>query len=67
MSYEEDQRLIQNTEKKIAYEDGFEQGTEQRNIEIAKNLISLGTITLEDISKTTGLSVEKLTNLSSAK
>ena len=53
--------------KKIDYEDGLEQGTEQRNIERAKNLISLGTITLEDISKTTGLSVEKLTNLSSAK
>ena len=68
MSYEEDQRLIQNTEKKMAYEEGVEQGTkqgtEQNKLEIAKNLLSLGTLSIEDISKVTGLDTNTLQKLS---
>ena len=60
MSYEEDQRLIQNTEKHMAYEEG----TKQEKIEIAKNLLSLRTLSIEDISKATGLDKNTLQKLS---
>ncbi|MCI5967742.1 MAG: hypothetical protein MRZ42_05175, partial [Tenericutes bacterium] len=62
MSYEEDQRLIQNTEKKIAYEDGLEQGISQEKIEIAKNMLK-DTNDYQLISKYTGLSVENIKKL----
>ena len=45
-------------------EQGIEQGIEQRNIEIAKNLLSLGTLSIEDISKATGLDIGTLEKLS---
>ena len=62
MSYEEDQRLIQNTEKKIAYEDGLEQGISQEKIEIAKNMLK-GNIDISIISRTTGLDINTLKKL----
>ena len=70
MSYEEDQRLIQNTEKKIAYKDGLEQGIEQgieqgsqnKQIEIAKNMLK-DTKDYQLISKYTGLSIEDIKKL----
>ena len=74
MSYEEDQRLIQNTEKKIAYKDGFEQGIAQgieqgleqgsqnKQIEIAKNMLK-DTKDYQLISKYTGLSIEDIKKL----
>ena len=66
MSYEEDQRLIQNTEKKIAYEDwleqGISQGSSQEKIEIAKNMLK-DTNDYQLISKYTGLSVENIKKL----
>ena len=70
MSYEEDQRLIQNTEKKIAYKDGLEQGIEQgieqgsqnKQIEIAKNMLR-DTKDYQLISKYTGLSIEDIKKL----
>ena len=60
MSYEEDQELIQNTEKAMAYEEGMK----QNKLEIAKNLLSLGTLSIEDISKATGLDTNTLQKLS---
>ena len=43
MSYEEDQELIQNTEKAMAYEEGTKngvsQGIKQEKLEIAKNYL----------------------------
>ena len=42
---------------------GFSQGIEQEKLEIAKNLLNLGTVSLEDISKTTGLDIDTLKNL----
>ena len=48
--------------KKIAYEDGLEQGAEQRNIEIAKNMLK-DTNDYQLISKYTGLSVENIRKL----
>ena len=66
MSYEEDQRLIQNTEKKIAYKDGIAQGIEQgsqnKQIEIAKNMLR-DTKDYQLISKYTGLSIEDIKKL----
>ena len=59
MSYEEDQRLIQNTEKKIAYKDGLEQGIAQQKSEIAKNMLK-DTKDYQLISKYTGLSIEEI-------
>ncbi len=67
MTYEEDQELIQNTEKAMAYEEGTKngvsQGIEQRNIEIAKNMLK-DTQDYELISKYTGLDTNTLQKLS---
>lgn len=59
-----------NTENSIKIESfqngldkGFSQGIEQEKLEIAKNLLNLGTVSLEDISKTTGLDIDTLKNL----
>ena len=43
-------------------EQGIEQGYKERNIEIAKNLLSLN-FALEDISKATGLTLDEINNL----
>ena len=43
-------------------EQGIEQGIEQRNIEIAKNLLNQK-IDINIISKTTGLSIDKINEL----
>ena len=48
----EDMRLTGRNEGRI-------EGKMERNIEIAKNLLSLGTLSIEDISKTTGYLLQK--------
>ena len=63
MSYEEEQKLIQNTEKKIAYKDGIEQGIEQEKSEIAKNMLKEN-MDISIISRITGLDVDTLQKLS---
>ena len=67
MTYEEDQRLIQNTEKKMAYEDGISQGIsqgiEQEKLEIAKNMLTKN-IDISTISELTGLDADTLKKLS---
>jgi len=75
MTYEEDQRLIQNTEKKMAYEDGISQGisqgieqgisqgVEQRNVEIAKNMLAKK-MDISIVSELTGLDADTLEKLS---
>ena len=62
MSYEEDQRLIQNTEKKIAYEEGLEQGTKQEKLEIAKKMLDKKMET-SVISELTGVDINILNSL----
>lgn len=67
---EEDAEMILNTEKHISYNEGVEQGIEQgieqgkndRNIEIAKSLLKMD-IGIEIIAETTGLSLERLSQL----
>ena len=71
MTYEEDQRLIQNTEKKMAYEEGISQGIEQgisqgsqnKQIEIAKNMLK-EKLDIATISRMTGLDADTLEKLS---
>ena len=75
MTYEEDQKLILNTEKKISFEEGVSegitrgitqgilQGEKEKQLEIAKNFIKLGTVSIEDISKATGLTIEEINEL----
>ena len=67
MTYEEDQRLIQNTEKKMAYDEGISQGisqgVEQRNVEIAKNMLK-EKLDIATISRMTGLDTSTLEKLS---
>lgn len=74
MTYEEDQKLILNTEKKLSFNEGMEEGRtegkqegiqegkEERSVEIARRMLSDG-ISSENISKYTGLSVTEINNL----
>ena len=75
MSYEEDQELIQNTEKAMAYEDGIskgisqgisqgiEQGSQKKQIEIAKNMLAKK-MDISTVSELTGLDADTLKKLS---
>ena len=67
MTYEEDQRLIQNTEKKMAYEEGISQGIsqgiEQEKLEIAKNMLAKK-MDISIVSELTGLDTDTLEKLS---
>lgn len=58
MTYEQDQKLILNTEKRISYNEGME----ERSIEIAKSMLK-DKVDIEIISKYTGLSKEEINNL----
>ena len=71
MSEEEDKRKIQNSLYNEAKEDGIkegynsgvndgiEQGSNNKSIEIARNLLSMN-MKVEDISKATGLSIDEI-------
>ena len=71
MSYEEDQELIQNTEKAMAYEEGIsqgisqgiEQGSQKKQIEIAKNMLAKK-MDISTVSELTGLDADTLKKLS---
>ena len=71
---EEMQKRMINTARNWGYDDGYgngyeigitkgkEEGAKEKGIEIAKNLLNIGTSN-EDIMKVTGLSVEELEEL----
>ena len=59
MSYEEDQELIQNTEKAMAYEEGIK----QEKLEIAKNMLAKK-MDISTVSELTGLDADTLEKLS---
>ena len=75
MSEEEDKKKIQNSLLSEAKEEGISQGytsgindgitkgISQEKINIAKNLLSMN-MSLEDISKATGLSIEEIKKIS---
>lgn len=48
-------------------EEILQEGRSERNIEVAINLIELGTVSLEDIAKATGLDIEKVRELAGQK
>lgn len=58
MTYEQDQKLILNTEKRISYNEG----KEESKIEIAKSML-VDKVDLVAISKYTGLTEEEISNL----
>jgi len=66
MTYEEDQKLILNTEKKISFQEGIEQGIEQeinhgskeKQLQIAKMMLDEN-LPIETIIKCTNLSSEE--------
>ena len=78
MSEEEDKKKIQNSLLSEAKEEGISQGytsgindgiskgENKKSIEIAKNLLSMN-MSLEDISKATGLTVEEINKLKNEK
>ena len=39
---------------------GIDEGKKEKQLEIARNLLKLNTISIKDISKTTGLSIEEI-------
>lgn len=71
MTEEEDRRKRHNTEMSLARKKGLEegrkeglnQGIEQKSLEVAKSLLSMGVNTIEQIAKATGLSEEKIKKL----
>ena len=58
MTYEEDQKLILNTEKRLSFEQGIEQGIEQVIKEMLKKDMSIDTI-----SEVTKLSVDEINKI----
>ena len=62
MTYEEDQQMILNTEKKMSYNEGLEKGQNDSKLEIAKKMLQMKT-DIDFISETTGLSKEEILKL----
>ena len=60
-SYETDIKV----QRREAYREGLEQGAEQKAIETAKKLISMG-LSLEQVAEGTGLSLEKVQELANS-
>ena len=62
-THEEEQKMIQNTEKQLAYDEGVDagikEGIEQNKIEMIKNFYNIGT-PIEDIAKASNLSVDEV-------
>ena len=63
ISYEENQRKIQNTLLSKAKEEGLKQGIKQNKLVIAKEMLK-DKMNINIISKYTNLSIEEINNLS---
>ena len=62
-SYETDIKVQRREAYREGLAEGIEQGAEQKAIETAKNMILQSVGTLDQISSTTGLSVEDISKL----
>ena len=62
MTYEEDQKLILNTEKNQAYDNGKEEGSIIKSKEIAKSMLNKS-MDVNLISELTNLTIEEINNL----
>lgn len=64
---ERERELVHNTALELAKEEGIERGIEQgeykKQIEMAKTMLELNKLSIEDISKITELSIEELEEL----
>ena len=58
-THDEEQKMIHNTEKKLAYDEGVDAGIEQKEIEMIKNFYKIGT-PIENIAKASNLSIDKV-------
>ena len=56
---EQNERAIHNGDITLAREEGFTEGSKERSIQIAKNLLTKN-ISIEIISEATGLSLEEI-------
>ena len=63
MSEEEDRRKCFNSEMYYARKKGLEEGKKENSIEVAKKMLQMPTITLEQIAECTNLSVEEIETL----
>ena len=62
MTYEEDQQMILNTEKKMSYNEGLEKGQNDSKLEIAKKMLN-DNIPVNKIMTFTDLSKDEILNL----
>lgn len=60
---EEKHKLEILGEKKLSFEEGYDDGAHQANIETAKNFLKMGVATIEQIASATGLSLQEVKNL----
>ena len=56
------QEELNKWDLEIAENKGYEQGTKQRDMEIAKNMLNFN-VPIKDISKYTGLAIEEIEKL----
>ena len=59
MSYEEDQKFILNTEKKLALKEGIKLGAREEKIQLARNMLNKG-LDIKLISECCELSEEEI-------
>lgn len=62
ISYEDDQRMILNTERKISFEEGMEKGQEESKINIIKSMYDKE-FSLEQIADIINISVDEVRNI----
>ncbi|MBQ4263863.1 MAG: hypothetical protein IJB83_06500, partial [Bacilli bacterium] len=62
LTKEEDDRLIRESEKLFARDEGIEEGIEQSKVEIARNMLNEN-VDVFFISRITGLSIEEIKDL----
>ena len=62
LTKEEDDRLIRESEKLFARDEGIEEGIEQSKVEIARNMLNEN-VDVSFISRITGLSIEEIESL----
>lgn len=64
---ERDQKRTINTIKHISFDEGVEEGEKRKALETAKNLLEMGTLTLEQIATATNVPIEEIKKLQEKK
>ena len=63
---EEEEKVLLNTERRLAYEEGELKGKNEEKLEIAKNLLNNG-LEPEFVAKNTGLTIQEVQTLKQCK